>query len=390
MKKFNEISNQTKCGNVGAGLQTFNLLIIVFLMLTGAFIAGCQKEDLNSLEKEVHETPLDASIVANPLDTTIAEVTASGSRAIAYPGTSYVSVPNLNSYPAVAASSVSYGGVTYYGGVLQCCITSLSGSTITFKVKRADGLSFAAGSIIKIKKLNAGGTMVSSVTLGVAATTYSLNYTISNTWNIAGTSTTNVNNYDTFVATWYNPVSGLNFYTQSVKRVAVPTGWGINIGTYNTVSVYSNGWGGFSATDYLLDAGYNNSQKYQCVHFVQKYYSLKKGINIGNTNAGNYWNYYTDHNLTTKVNNGAGIPLAGDIICFKKTGTTEYHVGIVAGVVVPGYVRVYEENVGQTYNAATGTYCSAYKDFSYTLIGTSYNINAGALGGSWTTLGWVR
>jgi hypothetical protein len=259
-------------------------------------------------------------------------------------------------------------------------------------MKRTDGYSFPVNSVIKIKLNNAGGTVINSKTLTTASTTCTLSITESKTWNISGGSSSNPNNTDNYVATWYNPASGYTFYTQAIKIVAVPTGWGTNLANLQGVSIYSNGWGGFSSTNYLKDASCNNSQKYQCVHFIQKYYLTIKGKNIGNANAGDYWNYYTSHSLTQRINNGAGIPQQGDIICFISS-TNGYHVGIVNGVSSPGHLRVFQENVGQT--LVNSNYCHPYADFSFTSSGSGYNVNANLLNPTsgtttWTTLGWVR
>jgi hypothetical protein len=251
-------------------------------------------------------------------------------------------------------------------------------------MKRTDGLNFPSGSVLKIKSGSAGGTILNSVTATSASATITISINETNTWNVNGTGTSNTNNYKNYVATWLNPASGLNFYTLPIMSIAVPTGWGINLTSYNGIPAYSNGWGGFSATDYLLDS---YGQKYQCVHYVKRYYSVVKGRNIGNGNANVYWDSYSSHNLTQRINNGYGIPQAGDIICF--TSSSGNHVGIVAGV-VSNRLRVFEENVGHDYNSSTGTYCTGYQDFVFTSSASGYNVSASMLGSSWTTLGWVR
>ncbi len=351
--------------------------------------AGCTKNELEEVPQQVEGTD-DESWMRYPLDT-IPALDGDGSGRAAYPTTSYVSVPEKHPatgcYQSSPASSVTYSGVAYYGGPFQSCTYSISGATVTFKLKRTDGLSFPVNSVVRIKQTNAGGTTLATATLTSVASTYNLSITESTTWNVGGTGTTsNSSNSRTYVATWYNPVSGLTFYTRAIRIVAVPTGYGASLPSFNGVPVNSNGWGGFASTNYLLDAADNNSQKYQCVHYVQKYYRIAKNRNIGNTNAGVYWTNYLSQNLTQRVNNGAGIPQQGDIICFSKPGSVG-HVGIVAGV-YSGKLRVFQENVGQTDN--NGQFCSGYKDFNFTNNGSTYNVSASMLGSTWTTLGWVR
>lgn len=352
--------------------------------------AGCTKNELDEVPQQM-EGMEDQSWRRYPLDT-IPALDDDGSERAAYPTTSYVSVPEK--YPATGCyqssptSSVTYSGVTYYGGPFQSCTYAISGSTVTFKLKRTDGLSFASNSVVKIKLSTAGGSTLATATLTSSATTYNLTITESTTWNVGGAGTqSNSSNSRTYVATWYNPASGLTFYTRPIRIVAVPTGWGASLQSLNGVVVKSNGYGGFSSTDYLLDAAiYGSSQKYQCVNYIQRYYKDIYNRTIGNANGGHYWTNYLSHNLTQRINNGAGIPQQGDIICFTKPGSVG-HVGIVAGV-YSGKLRVFQENVGQTDN--NGQFCSGYKDFTFTTNGSTYNVDASSGLTGYTTLGWVR
>jgi len=360
---------------------------LVFLFALVLAISACNMHEIDEIVSEQQKiSDVDPTWLRYPLDTVPAEIDPL-LKSASFPTTAYFCVPDKNVYQTSPSSSVTYSDVKYYGGPFVSTTSSISGSTITFTIKRTDGLNFPKGSILKIKLTNAGGATIISKTLTSASTNCILNLIETKTWNVFGTGTTNTNNSALYVATWFNPTSGLTFYTKSIRIVAVPSGWGVNLGSLNNVSIYSNGWGGFSATDYLRDVSYNNSQKFQCVHFIQKYYQIVYNKNIGNTNAIDYWNNYTSHKLTSQVINGSGIPKQGDIICFKSTKGS-YHVGIVNGVSGTGKIRIFQENVGQTY--VNGNYCSAFKDFNFTTTSKGYDISASALGTSWTTLGWVR
>lgn len=307
------------------------------------------------------------------------------------PATTFVSLPDLNSFQAAPTSSIKINNFTYYGGPFQSAATSFSGSTVTFTVKRTDGLKFPVNSVIKIKAATAGGTELKSYNITTAnLTSVSISVNDANTWNIGSTKASNSHNYDNYVLTWFNPASGNTFFTQPIKIVAVPLGWGVDIGNLHGVSVYSNGYGGFSATDFLLDvAAYNYSQKYQCVHFIQRYYVLHYGKNIGGGYAGDYWTNYTAHKFTQRVNNGEGTPQEGDVICFYKTAA-ESHVGIVNGFTPDGHLRVFEENIGYHPRAPNNNYCVAFQDFNYTKTAKGYLIKTDVLGDNWVTKGWVR
>jgi len=143
-------------------------------------------------------------------------------------------------------------------------------------MKRTDGLNFPSGSVLKIKNNSAGGTVIKSLTLSNPASTVNINLTESTTWNISG-GTNNSNNFQNYVVTWFNPTSSINFYTRQIKIVAVPTGWGTFVSSYNNVPVYSNGWGGFLGTDFLTDS---YGQKFQFVHYIKIYYKVVKNKSL--------------------------------------------------------------------------------------------------------------
>ncbi len=352
----------------------------VVLLFAFIFIMSCSKDEILSPTVNSESKTIQDTLTELPLDTIPGEMT---SRAVSYPSTSYVCLPGINVPQTPPTSSIYSNGITYYGGPFQSSVSSITGNTITFKLIRTDGGKFPVGSILKIKRGSVGGTVVATLVTTILSSTFTLNVSEVNTWNLPGGSQSNPNNFNKYYATWYNPASNLNFYTKRILIVAVPTGWGELLATLNNVNVYSNGWGGFSATDSLLDT---YGQKFQCVHYIKRYYSTVYNKNIGNGNASVYWFYYLSHNLTQRIYNGNGIPQQGDIICFSSTSGS-YHVGIVKGV-VSGKLRVYQENVGQT--LINGNYCSGYKDFTFSSNQNGYNVSASVLGSSWSTLGWVR
>lgn len=383
-------------------MKTTTTLIILTIGLYTTLNFGCKKAELSNVTQQES----DLSWMNYPLDTSPAwpnglnpepgfpnglpaenEKFNPQSRILSYPNSSYTSVPDPNILLPTPSSSTNISGVIYYGGPFQSSINVINGQSITFRLIRTDGYSFSPGSILQVHANNAGGPIVASIVLQNYTTSYNLSITENTTWNLAGTGNSNPNNYKNYVTTWYNPDSRLNFYTQPIKIIAVPTGWGAFLTSLNTVGVYSNGYGGFSSTNYLTDT---YGQKYQCVHYIKKYYSIAKSRNIGNGNADVYWYNYTSHNLTQRINNGSGIPQIGDIICFSST-TGAYHVGIVAGVPISGYLRVFQENVGQTLGSfISGNYCSGYKDFAFTSSSSGFSVSASTLGSTWSTLGWVR
>jgi len=361
-------------------------------------IASCKKDDLkvSAPAAAQGDNIVDQTWLRYPIDT----IPAIGLQVpgkvletvLPHPETSLVPVPDVNVYQPAPLVAVKYNNVTYFGGPFQSAVNYTSGSSVMFQVKRTDGLKFPINSVIKITANNAGGTLLATGKItNSTSTVFSISVADNNKWNLNNTTETNHANTNDFVLTWYNPVSGYTFYTNPIKVVAVPIGWGVNLGNLKGVPVFSNGWGGFAATDYLLDATYNNAHKYQCVHFIQRYYQTIKGRNIGDANAGDYWDKYTAHKLTQRINNGAGVPAQDDIVCFTNQTNGARHVGIVNGVSGTGLIRIFEENIGNHLRTETNNYCAAYQDFSYTKSSNgNYNINASVLGTGWVTNGWVR
>jgi hypothetical protein len=361
-------------------------------------VTSCRKDNLKVSAPVVAQTDdiVDQTWLRYPIDTIPAIAPQWAGKVLesvlSHPETSLVPVPDVNVYQAAPTTAVKYNNVSYYGGPFQSTVSYTSGSSVTFLVKRTDGLKFPINSVINITTTNAGGIVLASgkITNGTS-TVVSVSVADNNKWNVNNTTETNHANTNDFVLTWYNPVSGYTFYTNPIKIVAVPVGWGVNLGNLQGVPVFSNGWGGFAGTDYLWDAAYNNAHKYQCVHFIQRYYQTIKGRNIGNADAGEYWDRYTTHKLTQRINNGGGVPVQGDIICFTNQTSGARHVGIVNGVSATGLIRIFEENIGTHLRTETNNYCAAYQDFSYTKNASGgYVINAAVLGTGWVTNGWVR
>lgn len=356
---------------------------LLFLVLfVSAILTSCQKDEIEiePISQQVETDPTWIKYPSNNIPDSLEEalVLKSGR----YPSTSYV-VPTLNNYQSPPSKTVKYENITYYGGPFQFCAASVSGNNITFKLKRSDGLKFPKGSVLTIKKGNAGGTTVTSKKLTSASSSVSLTVSESVTWNNKGSSTSNSKNYNNYVAAWYNPDSKLNFYTNPERVIAVPTGWGATLPGLNFVNVYSNGWGGFRSTDYLRDP-ISNCQKYQCVEFINRYYRQVYHLDIGNSNANDYWYNYKKHSLNIRILNGGEIPLQGDIIYLESSSS--WHVGIVNGInPTNGFLRIFNENWGQ--KEEKGNFCKSYFELTITKTSTGYKVG-GILG--YTTLGWLR
>lgn len=362
-------------------VQKFIAVFLISLLIT-----SCSKKEAIDDNTQQIGFREDTSWKTYPIDTSDASV--GGLQKIASVTTSYTSVPEINVYTPIPSTSVTAGGVIYYGGPFVMAVTSSNGNNVTVSVKRTDNQTFLKGSVLTIKNSSVSGNPAATVNSATAATvilpstvsSYSFTLNQSYTWDVNGSGSSNPSNAISYLATWKNAANGLSFYTKPINVIAVPNGWGTSLGSFNNVSVYCNGVGGFSSTNLMVDQW---GQKFQCVHYIQRYYSSVYQKNIGSGYAGDYWTNYTAHSLTRRILNGSGVPQMGDIICFSSSSGSN-HVAIVAGVVSNTYLRCFQENVG------TGI-TNAYRDFSFTKnIQGNYIVTASPLGSQWSVLGWVR
>ena len=126
----------------------------------------------------------------------------------------------------------------------------------------------------------------------------------------------------------------------------------VSTGDYNGVPAYSNGENS-GTTKYCGTNSYG--YRWQCVEYVVRYYSLKKGMNLkGTGNANSYCSNGPSKGLTRRFNcdpNNPNVPYPGDIIA-SNSG----HVAIVKAV-GSNYVTVIDQNFSR---------CSGVRNISMT------------------------
>lgn len=128
---------------------------------------------------------------------------------------------------------------------------------------------------------------------------------------------------------------------------ASQSGCGSKVGSYNSIDAFSNhsvsSKDCCSATVYCKN--YNGScctgYKWQCVEYVDRYYSVKFGKCIGGGNANTYYSNYKSKGLHRAANGGTDKPQTGNILCSAGGGAG--HVAIVREV-GSNYVKVIEQN----------------------------------------------
>lgn len=117
--------------------------------------------------------------------------------------------------------------------------------------------------------------------------------------------------------------------------------WDTNLGSYNGVTVYSNG----STATYRSDQrnivnGYDTGVKWQCVEFVRRYFYLVYGLKVGSGMDADGF-YSNGLGLRKFANTGTQAPVVGAILC--SSNVNDGHVAIIREV-GPDYIRVAHQN----------------------------------------------
>lgn len=120
--------------------------------------------------------------------------------------------------------------------------------------------------------------------------------------------------------------------TDSTSKVVNVKEFGTEVGEYNGILAYSNGYNDYVSYEYNYVDGYNTGMKWQCVEYVNRYYYIIYGmeIRIPGTNAEDYYGTASDRGLIAYPNGGATSPQPGDILC--SNGGDLGHVAIVREV----------------------------------------------------------
>ena len=121
--------------------------------------------------------------------------------------------------------------------------------------------------------------------------------------------------------------------------------WGTLLGAYNGVTLYSNGNWEWHPGEYNEVNGFRTGIKWQCVEFVNRYYTIVYKKNLYYTgiygDAKDYFNKASSAELTAYPNSCPILPKVGDILCFD--GYSNGHVAIIREV-APTEVHVIHQN----------------------------------------------
>jgi hypothetical protein len=139
--------------------------------------------------------------------------------------------------------------------------------------------------------------------------------------------------------------------------------------------------------------------EWQCVEYVNRYYYLVYGMNLGvGRNAWEFYQNNTPAGLTRFANGGTTAPQVGDILCFNETGSGLGHVAIIRSVdQANSVVHVIQQNVKNGDTSPNGYGTDVDWKFAYSVIGGTYKVDvtlAGVggsrLGADFYCQGWLR
>lgn len=117
--------------------------------------------------------------------------------------------------------------------------------------------------------------------------------------------------------------------------------FGTKVGSFNSVSAYSNGNTCYVSSSYNYYNGYNTGLKWQCVEYADRYFKQKFNRQIRGGNANTYYSNASAKGLNRAANGSTNHPQVGNIL--TSAGGSYGHVAIVKEV-GSNYVKVIQQN----------------------------------------------
>lgn len=160
--------------------------------------------------------------------------------------------------------------------------------------------------------------------------------------------------------------------------------YGTALGSYNNITNYSNGNGGYVSNEYNYVNGTNTGMKWQCVEFVNRYYLVyyNQNIRIAGQNAVDYYPNAGNRGLISYPNGGTTSPALGDLLCFSGGNPNYGHVAIVREI-GSNYLKVIQQNVSQSSSDANYT-------VNMTVSSGHYTVSGSTIGSGYVCQGWLR
>ena len=162
--------------------------------------------------------------------------------------------------------------------------------------------------------------------------------------------------------------------TTTVSLAVNAEPFGTNLGEYNGVISYSNGYAGYVSNQSNYYAGQYTGMRWQCVEYCRRYYLQHYDYYLDETvgYAQECFNTWGANAEIGQHTNGSSTtpPAVGDIICASGGGTG--HVAVVRAV-SGNSVTVIQQNFTNTYSDASYTLTLSQSGGQYTVGGFSGN-----------------
>jgi len=162
--------------------------------------------------------------------------------------------------------------------------------------------------------------------------------------------------------------------TTAVSLAVNAEPFGTNLGEFNGVITYSNGYAGYVSNQSNYYGGEYTGMRWQCVEFSRRYYLQHYDYYLDETveYAQECFNTWGANAEIGQHTNGSSTtpPAVGDIICASGGGTG--HVAVVRAV-SGNTVTVIQQNFTNTYSDASYTLTLSQSGGQYTVGGFSGN-----------------
>ncbi len=183
-----------------------------------------------------------------------------------------------------------------------------------------------------------------------------------------------------------NDLAGLS--ASEARSPLAASGFGTYLGSFDGVSIYSNGSNGYDSKQSNYYNGYRTGLKWQCVEFTSRYFKAKFNRQIAGGNANSYYSSAFSKGLNRAPNGSSNKPRSGNLLCSAGNNSKGNvgHCAIIADVGSDS-VKVVEQNWSNSTSDANKSHKLAMKAKKGKDGATRYTVSG--FSGSYPIQGWM-
>lgn len=183
-----------------------------------------------------------------------------------------------------------------------------------------------------------------------------------------------------------NDLAGLS--ASQARSPLAASGFNTYLGSFDGVSIYSNGSNGYNSKQSNYYNGYRTGLKWQCVEFTSRYFKAKFNRQIAGGNANSYYSSAFSKGLNRAPNGSSNKPRAGNLLCSAGNNAKGNvgHCAIIADVGSDS-VKVVEQNWSNSTSDANKSHKLAMKAKKDKGGVTRYTVSG--FSGSYPIQGWM-